>query len=297
VRAFIVGRRGGLRDFQWPGGADHQPTSISTVLDPEPSNAKRLSPSFIEYLQVWQAFLDRFPTDEPLPSFPIWAMEFGATYPFEDKSPAGTSLSELRKTRGAFGLPLRRVPARDVRLCLPRYAQGTERHFPKWKVDFIRLNRQLYSRHRSWIDEWLPSIRGFDPSFQKLEWNCQGERRDIWRYIIQFRASGIRIKRPSTAPSLVASSTSQVPVIAWERRYMTIRECSRLQSMDDLRYLPESDSAAFRALGNAVNVEVVSAIAQGLLTCGSPTCPSPTQSSQVDDRCRVPSRKLSQPAA
>lgn len=137
--------------------------------------------------------------------------------------------------------------------------------FPKWKQDFIRKNREFYAENRDWIAPWRPKILKFPSSLQKLEWNIQGGHQNLWDYVIQFRASGVRVKRRNTAPSLIAMTDTQVPIIAWEERYMTPRECARLQSMQSLKQLPSSPVQAFQALGNAVNTDVVERVASALL--------------------------------
>jgi DNA (cytosine-5)-methyltransferase 1 len=192
-------------------------------------------------------------------------MEFGATYPYRQDSLYKVPIKTLRKKLGACGEKLNYRFRRDIMQHVPSYARAEEDAFPDWKQEFIRKNRELYKNHKECIRPLLDKIRQFPPSLQKLEWNCKGGERDIWKYVIQFRASGVRIKRPTTAPSLVAMTTTQVPIIGWEKRYMTVKECARLQSMEALKHFP-ANNAAMAALGNAVNVKVARLVLEKLLS-------------------------------
>jgi DNA (cytosine-5)-methyltransferase 1 len=264
-RFYMIGSRKPLNNFKWP---DPETTaenlSIRSILDVNPPDAKPLSESVLKCLEVWQEFLSIIPATSKLPSFPIWGMEFGATYPYDKDSLSRVPLDLLRNSKGAFGKRLRGLARKEIYELVPSHARGPKGTFPRWKQTFIRQNREFYEEHKLLLKDWLPKIKAFPSSWQKFEWNCQGGARSIWDYVIQFRASGVRLKRPNTAPSLVAMTATQVPIIGWEKRYMTPRECARLQSMEGLKELPKGEAAA-SAFGNAVNVTVVTKILEQLI--------------------------------
>jgi len=275
-RAYFVGSRAGLDDFEWPTKHKDQ-TDITTVLRDVAPFARRIPEQTLRAIDMWGDFLRRTPASLKMPSFPIWAMEFGATYPYEDETPPGVwerrpvwGLRQMN-VKGSFGFDVDGLAIPAQKDLIPSHARRDgDYQFPRWKRTFIRQNRDFYGDNRSWIDPWLNEWQPWDvpSSFQKMEWNAQGEVRDIDNFVLQVRASGLRVKRPSTAPSLIAFTQTQVPILgahlAGQRRYMTPHECAQLQSLGAIQ-LPASDLDAYKALGNAVNAQVVKAIAEPLL--------------------------------
>lgn len=160
---------------------------------------------------------------EKILGFPIWAFEFGKNY----------DLSGL--------------------------------NYPKWKENFVLRNRKLYENNKEFIDEWLNKwnyLKDFTVTEQKLEWQCGKDCKSIWDAIIQFRPSGIRVKRPNVFPALVAMV--QIPIIGKVKRRLTPREAARLQSFPDSFICNKNDHQAYKQFGNAVNVKVIEYMAKQL---------------------------------
>jgi DNA (cytosine-5)-methyltransferase 1 len=216
-----------------------------------------------ECIEHWNRLLKGLPSSVDLPSFPIWGDEIDASYPFEDLTPFSYPLKALRRRLGVSAAGASRA---ELLAALPSYARTRERRFPDWKVHFIQQNRGWWGDVAKYVSNaWLKRLRDFPPSLRKLEWNCKGEEPNLWNFVLQFRPSGLRAKRYTSSPALVAMTTTQIPILGPERRFLTRREALRLQGFPDDHALPSSRAAAFAALGNAVHVGVVRAIASRLL--------------------------------
>ncbi|MDE6697426.1 MAG: DNA cytosine methyltransferase [Muribaculaceae bacterium] len=136
--------------------------------------------------------------------------------------------------------------------------------YPDWKQKFILKNNELFVENREFITDWLQRARQ-NPLFfgakAKLEWQA-GQTKDpnIWNQIFQLRPSGIRVKVNTYFPALVA--IVQTSIVGSRRRFLTPRECARLQSFPE-NFKPDvKQPQAYKQFGNAVNVSLVKFFAQ-----------------------------------
>ncbi|MCZ2262323.1 DNA (cytosine-5-)-methyltransferase [Isoptericola sp. QY 916] len=182
-------------------------------------------------IEIWDDLLDKI-VDRldggKLPGFPVWADEF-------------RTLGQAEDVIDASPVPV-----------------------PAWKADFLRKNARFYEQHRAVIDSWKDrhdNLDGLAPSRRKLEWQAQ-DPTSLWDTVMHFRPSGIRAKRPTYLPALVA--ITQTSIIGSRKRRITPREAARLQGLPDwfeFRHVlgdgtveEQPDAATYRQLGNGVNV-------------------------------------------
>jgi DNA (cytosine-5)-methyltransferase 1 len=183
-------------------------------------NETALSDSEIEWINAWDDFVVTMRTATKvtkLPGFPIWAGDW--------------------------------VHIDDLEIPL---------HAPKWKSDFLTKNALFYTEHKKILDAWLKrwnNLEHFPPSRKKFEWQAQ-DTPTLWETIMHFRPSGIRAKKATYVPALVA--ITQTTIVGKQRRRITVREGARLQGLPDwYDFVDQANSASYKQLGNGVNVGAV----------------------------------------
>ena len=299
-RIYIVGLRKDLIDskepkpFEFPNEKKEKNCDITTIIDSSDTDIQPLALKTLQQLKVWQKFLTELKKrNRAIPRFPIWAMEFDADYEYEDIAPFKQTKKQLKGHKGKLGWEINGPSKEDCLRQLPIYAQtDTADKFPEWKIRYIRQNREFWTENADWLSSWIEYIKDWDNSHQKLEWNCRGNNDgDLKHKIIQFRASGIRVKLPTFSPALNLVGT-QVPILPWIElpkecipvysdeeleqygltqddirfgRYLSTKEAAALQGMGKLKFGHLSRTRIYEALGNAVNVDIVTIIAKKLL--------------------------------
>ena len=140
------------------------------------------------------------------------------------------------------------------------YSKSEFNTLPKWKQDYILKTKLIYNKYKNDWDIWYAKYKNLlskKEIYAKLEWQT-GEKKEndsIFNYLIQMRQSGIRVKRTNYFPTLVA--IGQIPIYGKEKRYLTPRECARLQSFPKDFIIHQNDKIAYKQFGNSVNVDVV----------------------------------------
>jgi DNA (cytosine-5)-methyltransferase 1 len=140
------------------------------------------------------------------------------------------------------------------------YTENEFNSFPDWKKEYITKNKPLIEKYRTQFEEWYNKyyeILQKREIYGKLEWQTGliKENDSIFNHFIQIRQSGIRVKKSHYFPTLVA--ISQIPIYGKEKRYITPRECARLQSFPESFKLSKDDKKSYKQLGNSVNVDNV----------------------------------------
>lgn len=145
------------------------------------------------------------------------------------------------------------------------FTKSFDDSMPEWKKEFIRKNNKLYLENKKFIDAWLKkynNLEDFIPTHRKFEWQAGKDYDSVWQCIIQSRPSGVRVKKPTCSPALVAMV--HVPIIGPRKRRLTIKEAAKLQSFPDSFIANDNDQQAYKQFGNAVNVDVIREAAKKL---------------------------------
>jgi DNA (cytosine-5)-methyltransferase 1 len=221
--------------------------SINSILEIEPNPKYKLNTKLLNVHYIWNDFLNiLIDNNIQIPKFPIWT-------DWWDSNGANTTITKFDKTKT--------IDENNIII-----AQKQIDFYNKYK-NWIDKNKSFYNDNIDILKNWLYTSRlnkYWIGSLRKFEWQAGDISCTLDNLLYSTRGSGIRVKKINYTPTLVAM-TSMIPIYGPEKRFITPRECARLQSFPENYIIDPNDKHSYKQFGNAVNVTVIKKCAELLL--------------------------------
>ena len=224
-----------------------KPTTLEDIVDETVDEKYYISGKLKETEKIWSNFLDICSSNNiVIPRYPIWT-------DWWDSDGDNTKITKYDKKLSK---------------------QENEKKIKKAQEDFykkykncIDKNREFYKTNIKILKPWITEARKnklWIGAVRKMEWQTGYDNLTMEEILWSPRGSGVRIKKTDYSPTLVAMAT-MIPIYGPKSRYLTPRECARLQSFPEEYILHEEDKVSYSQFGNAVNVEMIEGCAKFLI--------------------------------
>jgi DNA (cytosine-5)-methyltransferase 1 len=222
-------------------------TSLESIIEDNVEDKYKISGKLKVTEKVWNEFLDVCNQGNiNIPKFPIWT-------DWWDSEGENTTITKSNKN----------LSEEEDK----KQIKKAQNEFYKKYKNWIDKNRDFYKENQVLLEPWLNKSREnklWLGAVRKMEWQTGCNNLNMSQVLWSPRGSGIRIKNINYSPTLVAMA-SMIPIYGPKSRYLTPKECSRLQSFPDDYILHKEDQISYRQFGNAVNVKMIERSARFLI--------------------------------
>ena len=250
---------GMLQELPDIGKHNIKSTSLEDVIESEEQKEYNIKGKFKVTEQIWGNFL-KICSDNNIniPKFPIWTdwWDGDGLNTTVDK----ISKKELEKLKVKYDKS--KIDS-EVEKIIKKQKEDFYKKYTKW----ITQNREFYTKNIQFLKPWLIESRKnklWIGAIRKMEWQTGKDNLNMNQVLWSPRGSGVRIKNIDYSPTLVAMA-SMIPIYGPKSRYLTPRECSRLQSFPESYIIDNDDKIAYSQFGNAVNVKMIERSARFLI--------------------------------
>jgi DNA (cytosine-5)-methyltransferase 1 len=222
-------------------------TNLKDIIDEFVDDKYNLNDKLKETEKIWNNFLNICNNNNiSIPKFPIWT-------DWWDSDGNNTSITKYNKKLSND------ENEKNIKIA--------QKNFYKKYKNWIDKNRDFYNKNINVLKPWLIESRENNlwlGAVRKMEWQTGNDNVNMKQVLWSPRGSGIRIKNINYSPTLVAMA-SMIPIYGPKQRYLTPRECARLQSFPEEYIIHNDDKIAYSQFGNAVNVKMIERSARFLI--------------------------------